>query len=144
MSRKPRILIVEDDLDLIESLRLVLESNSYEVISANSASDGLVMAERDQPDLILLDIMMPRGTEGFHFVWQLRNHSQPELQRIPIIVMSALHSTTELRLYPDQADSDYASGEFLPVQAFLDKPIKHAVLLDEISRLLHLKSGKTQ
>ncbi len=136
MSRKPQILIVEDDPDLVESLRLVLESNDYQVSSASSPADGLELAERDRPDLILLDIMMPSGTEGFHFVWSLRNHSQAALRQIPIIVISALHSTTELRLYPDQADADYAPGEFLPVQAFLDKPFKHSELLDEVNRLL--------
>jgi CheY-like chemotaxis protein len=136
MSRKPRILIVDDDSELVQLLSLFLEDNSYEVVSANSAPDGMFLVERQQPDIILLDIMMPRGTEGFHFVWNLRNHELTALRKIPIVIMSGMHATTELRLYPNQADAEYAPGEFLPVQAYLDKPFEQAVLLDELNRVL--------
>lgn len=136
MPRKPRILVVDDDVDFIEFLRSALEDNSYQVISAARWEDGLAKVERNKPDLILLDVMMPRGTEGFHFVWKLRNHKKTALRQIPIIMLTALHSTTELRLYPSQNDTDYQPGEFLPVQAFLDKPIDLNVLLGHVQRTL--------
>lgn len=136
MPRRPRILIVDDDADFVESVRLVLESQPYDVSSASSGEEGMLHVERGRPDLILLDIMMPEGTEGFHFVWNLRNHRKAALRQIPIIVVTSLHSTNELRLYPDQRDADYQPGEFLPVQAFLDKPCKPSELLEQVSRVL--------
>ena len=139
MPRRPRVLIVDDDVDFVESLRPVLESRSYDIISASSSDDGIRQVEHSRPDLILLDIMMPEGTEGFHFVWSLRKHRKTTLREIPIIVVTSIHNTTELRLYPDQHDTDYQPGEFLPVQAFLDKPLKPAALLEQVDRTLSEK-----
>jgi len=72
-----RILVVDDDPDICESLRMVLESSDYEVRSAGSAEEAYQEALGYGPDLILLDIMMPSGTEGFHLVWRLRNEAPP-------------------------------------------------------------------
>ena len=68
-----RILVVDDDPDIVESLKIVLENADFDVDTATTVSDGLAQVESKQPDLILLDIMMPHGTEGFHFVWKLRS-----------------------------------------------------------------------
>ena len=131
-----KILIVDDDPDILESIRMVLESANYEVQEAASAPDALEIAEEWQPDLILLDIMMPDGTEGFHFVWKLRNECPDAINDTPIIVLSAIHSTTALRFYPDQSDGTYKPGEFLPVQAFIDKPAEPSVLLSKIEEVI--------
>ncbi|MBI2954454.1 MAG: response regulator [Chloroflexi bacterium] len=136
MPHKPRILVVDDDADLVDSLRLVLEASSYEVSSAGSSEDAMLRVERARPDLILLDIMMPEGTEGFHFVWNLRSHRKAELREIPIIVLTSIHRTTTLRFNPVQGDADYRPGEFLPVQAFLDKPVAPGKLLEHVSDVL--------
>ncbi|HEY3397376.1 MAG TPA: response regulator [Armatimonadota bacterium] len=127
-----RILVVDDDPDIAESLRMVLESASYDVETAGSPAEAFELLDKDPPDLVLLDIMMPDGTEGFHFVWKLRNEYDPPLNSIPIIVLSAIHSTTQLRFYPDQTDKEYGAGEFLPVQGFMDKPVEPSALLKKI------------
>ncbi|MCD6351654.1 MAG: response regulator [Armatimonadetes bacterium] len=136
MAKEAKILVVEDDPDIIESVRLVLESAGYEVDSATSVPEALEKVEEVKPDLILLDIMMPDGTEGFHFVWKLRNQYPEPVNNTPILVLSALHSTTTLRFYPDESDGTYEPGEFLPVQGFIDKPVEPHVLLDEIAKVL--------
>ncbi len=131
-----RILIVEDDADTVEALTLVLEKNGYQTASAPNAEEGLAKVRGERPDLILLDVMMPAGTEGFHFVWTLRKDTDPGRRSIPIIVLTAIHETSPMKLYPDQADGTYSPYEYLPVQGFFDKPVDMDKLLAEIERLL--------
>ncbi len=131
-----RILVVDDDPDIVESLKMVLESADYDVDTAGSAQEAFARIQANPPALILLDIMMPDGTEGFHFVWRLRNEYPEPACNIPILVLTAIHSTTQLRFYPDQTDGEYGPGEFLPVQGFLDKPVEPSGLLRKISEVL--------
>ena len=136
MAAGATVLIVEDDADMAETIRVILESKDYQVIAATSKDEGLDKVRAERPDLVLLDIMMPEGTEGFHFVWELRRDPDAEVRDIPIIVVSALHETTNLRFYPDQSDDTYQAGEYLPVQDFVDKPLDPADLLSRVERLL--------
>lgn len=135
------ILIVEDDADTLETLRLVLEKEGYRVLTASGPKQGAEAVHAERPDLILLDVMMPTGTEGFHFVWNLRRDPDGSVRDVPIVVVSAIHQTTPLRLYPDQSDSEYAPGEYLPVQGFLDKPVSFDKLLSTVAEVL--RQGQT-
>ena len=72
VSDGPKILIVDDDKDLVAVLRIALESRGHRVTSAYDLLSGLQAAGDQRPDCIVLDIMMPHATEGFHFVWRLR------------------------------------------------------------------------
>jgi CheY-like chemotaxis protein len=136
MSNGPKILVIDDDVDLVETIRLVLESKGYAVVAANDAQQGLQKVESERPDLILLDIMMPHGTEGFHFVWKLRQQSDQYFRTVPIVVLSAIHEKTDLRFYPDTGDETYKAGEYLPVQDFVDKPVDPAQLLERVQKVL--------
>lgn len=136
MEAQSKILIVDDDPDIVESMRIVLENQGYSVISASSAEEGSEKVVSERPNLIILDVMMPEGTEGFHFVWKLRQEKDPELRDLPILVVTAIHGTTKLRLYPDQEDASYGPGEYLPVQGFVDKPIQPADLVAKVKALL--------
>ncbi len=131
-----KILLVDDDPDLVHVLTLVLESHGYEVVAALEAKQGLEVADGERPDLIVLDVMMPEGTEGFHFVWNLRNRADAYFQQVPIIMLTAIHQRTPLRFYPDSGDGTYQAGEYLPVQGFVDKPVEPAALVAEIERVL--------
>jgi len=133
---RAKILVVEDDPDMAETIRIILESKEYQVVHAASREDGLAKVKAESPDLILLDVMMPEGTEGFHFVWELRRDPEPRYRDIPILVVTAIHGTTELRFYPDQSDGTYEPGAYLPVQDFVDKPVKPSDLLERVERLL--------
>jgi CheY-like chemotaxis protein len=135
-SNPARILIVEDDIDTADALRVLLESAGYAVLFAPDAGAAFEFAQREQPDLIIADVMMPSGTEGFHFIWKLRRDGGDPVKDVPIIVVSAIHKTVPLELYPEKSDGVYGPNEYLPVQAFLDKPIQPTHLLDEIERLL--------
>ena len=139
MSDGPKILIVDDDKDLVAVLRVAIESRGYRVTSAHDLLTGLQAADDQRPDCIVLDIMMPHATEGFHFVWRLRQMKDAYFKDVPILVLSAIHEKTDLRFYPDSSDGSYQAGEFLPVQDFIDKPVDPAVLVERIERALRLR-----
>lgn len=131
-----KILIVEDDPDTTEAISLILQNAGYGVTTAADAQEGLRKVHAERPDLIVLDVMMPAGTEGFHFVWDLRRDEDPQCRDLPIIVLTAIHETTPLKLYPDQSDGTYGPYEYLPVQAFFDKPVPPDRLVEEVRQLI--------
>jgi len=138
MSDGAKILVVDDDRDIVESMRLVLEHEGYEVLAAYNAEQAMELVRSERPDLILLDVMMPDRTEGFHFVWKLRGLGQKYFEDVPIIVLTAIHAKTALRFYPDSADGTYQAGEYLPVQDFVDKPIEPRSLVEKVRKTLDL------
>lgn len=131
-----KVLVVDDDPDVTDYVKRILEKHSFAVLAAADATQAMSAVEAERPDLIILDVMMPTGTEGFHFTWQLRARPEAELRNIPIIVLTAIHDTTSLRFYPDQSDNVYAPGEYLPVEAFIDKPVDEEKLLQNVNRVL--------
>ncbi|TAK33578.1 MAG: response regulator [Chloroflexota bacterium] len=139
MQKQRTILVIDDDRDIVAVEKLILEKRGYRVIIAYTPEEGRRKAETEGPDLILLDIMMPTGTEGFHFVWSLRKSSDPIVRNVPIVVTSAIHRTLDIRLFPEPSDQYYQPGEFLPVQGWLDKPIEPERLVEEVSKVLDEK-----
>ncbi len=131
-----KILIVDDQPNIVRTVQVALESQGYEVLTAGSKEEAEAVAVADKPDLMIVDVMMPEGTEGFHLVWKIRQMEDEALSSVPIIMATGIHETTELRFYPDQTDGTYEPGEFLPVQAWMDKPIAVKDLLEKVERLL--------
>jgi len=136
MATREKILLVDDDVDLVETLGLVLENRGYVVVAAHDAQTGLTKADVERPDLILLDVMMPDSTEGFRFVWALRERGEPYFQNVPIIMLTAIQRETGLSFYPVGAGGTARGGEHLQVQGFLDKPIDPAQLLESVQAAL--------
>ncbi|MGC8874810.1 MAG: response regulator transcription factor [Chloroflexia bacterium] len=130
MSKK--ILVVDDDPDTVEVIRLTLESKGYEVVSAANGEEGLRRVVEEKPDLIILDVMMDTTTEGFHVSLQLRSPDPASpyapFRHIPILMLTAIHTTTPLRFAPDT--------DYLPVDEFVEKPISPEALLKKVETLL--------
>jgi CheY-like chemotaxis protein len=141
MSDPKKVLLVDDDRDLVDILTLVLEGAAYEVKRAHDGPEALAVIERERPDLVILDVMMPEATEGFHVVWNLRRREEPYFRSVPIIMLTAIHRATPLRFYPDSADGTYGAGEYLDVQGFVDKPVEPDALLKEMERVLAAARG---
>lgn len=131
-----KILVVDDEPQIIRVLQIALERKGHQVLTAGSKEEAEAVAIANKPDLILVDVMMPEGTEGFHLVWKIRQMEDEALSGVPIIMVTGIHETTELRFYPDQSDGTYEPGEFLPVQGWLDKPIAVGELLEKVNNLL--------
>ncbi len=90
---KKRILVVDDEVDMVDGIKIMLEADSYEVITAFDGQEGLRKAQKESPDLILLDVMMPK-MDGFEVLRRLRADS--ETQDIPVIMLTAKGDTESL------------------------------------------------
>jgi two-component system, OmpR family, alkaline phosphatase synthesis response regulator PhoP len=116
-----KILIIDDDVDLIDAITTLLDAKGYEVISAENGNDGCKKAKAENPDLILLDVMMTKKTEGFDTARVLKDNA--ETKDIPIIMVTGIRKEMNLP-FGFTPDSD-----FLPVKAVLEKPVKPEILL---------------
>lgn len=131
-----KILVVDGDVTRHERLVQLLAGRRFKVTTARSAPDAWGRLPIERPHLILLETMLPTGTEGFHFVWKLRGHTDSLLARTPIVIVSRIHKATALNLFPDLNDGHYTPEEFLPIQAFFDQPVDHDRLVRTISELV--------
>ncbi len=127
-----KILIIDDDPDIVMAVRMVLENAGHQVLDAENGKAGVKALREDRPDLIILDVMMDTATEGFQLALKLRNPDPAsdyiEFKDIPILMLTAIHSTTPLKFEPDI--------EYLPVELFVDKPIDPDDLLGKVEWLL--------
>ncbi|UCF83800.1 MAG: response regulator transcription factor [Desulfobacteraceae bacterium] len=131
---KPKILVIDDDPDLVESIRITLEANNYQVSSAGNGAEGLRLIKEVFPDLIILDVMMDSITEGFQVSQQLRSRDpQSEYKaysKIPILMLTGISEKMHMKFSPEE-DEDY-----LPVDEFMEKPIRFEVLLEKVKTLI--------
>jgi CheY-like chemotaxis protein len=123
-----KVLIIDDDDDVVMTMRLPLEAHGYQVFSAAGRQDGLQKVKDIIPDIILLDVMMDSMTAGFEVCRTLRNadisSEYAAYREIPIVMISSIHSTASLR---------FASGHAgLPVDAFIEKPVQPELLLSSV------------
>jgi CheY-like chemotaxis protein len=134
---KGKILIVDDDPDLVEAMRLVLEGNGYECVHASNGTRALEALPKEKPDLIVLDVMMDDLTEGFHVAYKIRR-PEPGIEafaKTPIIMLTAIGQRTGMK-FDLQTDADY-----LPVNEFLEKPVQPKELLGKVEELLKKPAG---
>jgi len=123
-----KILIIDDDIDLVEAMRLTLEKAGFEVIDAQDGQKGLEKIKEVKPDLVLLDVMMETQDEGFHIAYQIRNNE--DTSDLPIIMLTAVASETGFS-FDKEKDED-----FLPVNEFLEKPVNPDMLIEYVKKSL--------
>jgi DNA-binding response OmpR family regulator len=116
-----RVLLVDDDAEIIESLRLALEANGYEVLVARDGNQGLALTERENPDLVILDMMMPKRS-GFLVLERLRRTQE---ESPPVIMITA-----------NEGNRHKAYAEMLGVDEYLRKPFPMDKLLESVKRLV--------
>ncbi len=123
-----RILCIDDDLDIQQSCRMILEAVGHEVQTASNGTDGVKKAQEWQPEVIVLDVMMTNDTEGFHVAYTLRQDAM--LKNVPILMLTSINEKSGMKFDPQK------DGEFLPVDLFIDKPISPQVLTESVAKLL--------
>jgi len=168
--KKQRILIVDDDIDIINVITTILENEGYEVISANDKKEGLKLAREQRPDLAILDVMMTTYYEGFEMAEELEKDSA--FRNMPILMQTSIEVFTttkesvremarEFRKDPKYKELqvilmmdivtgtcgvDYRNDDgktiWLPVDGFLKKPVDSKKLLPAINNLLEKKAEK--
>lgn len=120
--QRRRILVIDDDAEIIESVRYALQSKGYEVLIARDGNQGLALAEREDPDLVIVDMMMPKRS-GFLVLEKLR---RTRVVPVKVIMITANEGSRH---------KDYAT-ERLGVDDYIRKPFPMDRLLESVSRLL--------
>ena len=121
-----KILIVEDDPSVLRATSYILEKEGYEVLTAQNGLEGLRKAKQDNPDLLILDVMLP-GIDGFEICHSLRAESQTA--QLPILMFSAKGQ-----------EADKATGLKVGADEYLTKPVDRSVLISKVEALLAAKS----
>lgn len=119
---KKKILVVDDDKNIIQTLKTRLEVNGYRIITASDGLEGLEKAKNEKPDLILLNVMMPH-LDGI--MTTLRLKGVPEIKSTPIIIMTGIKERDNMVLAKHVGASDY-----------ITKPFESSELLKKIEKLL--------
>ena len=126
-----KILIIDDDPDIVEAMKVVLQAKDYNVTSAASGEEGLKKVKIDSPDLVILDIMMEKGDTGFDVARELKN--EPSTKNIPILMLTAIKEKTGLDFKKEAGDEIW-----LPVDDYVEKPLKPEELISKVEKLLKI------
>lgn len=133
---KAKILILDDDRDIIDGTALLLESKGYSVSSANDYDSGLAMLRSEKPDLLILDAMlMHNDKSGLQLPAEVRK--DPEISHIPILMISAINDGN-----PGEEFSPGTGDENLPIDGFMEKPANPTELYGRVETLL--KQGRSK
>ena len=129
-----KILVVDDDPDILEAISLILEAHGYQVVTARDGIDGLHQIKEEKPDLMILDLMMPK-LDGFGVCKELKDPRWSKYARMPIIILSSVRQDASKRRY------ELETGVQLDVDDYVEKPIEHNILLERVEKVLR-KVGK--
>jgi CheY-like chemotaxis protein len=126
------ILIVDYDLDIIDNLKMILESNGHQISVKTDTDDLMESVKQTLPDLIILDIIFPENPNaGFAAAREL--HKVDKVKDIPVLLLSAVNQMSKMSFGFSETD---ISEDFMPVKGFIEKPVEPAVLLAKVNELL--------
>ena len=128
MNKPQKVLLIDDDPSFITAITPILESRGYQVEAAYNKEEGMEKIVKLRPDLILLDIMMERLTDGFDLCYKLKH--DPELRKIPVLAVSAINKEVGFKFSPN------IDGEYFEADDFVEKPVKPEHLLQRVEKLL--------
>ncbi len=129
MDKQPYILITDDDPDIVENLVTILETQPYRLATARDGKQCLALIKQEQPDLLILDMLMPR-LDGWGVIRELR--SDPQYAQLPIMVLTTVVEDASRRRY------ELEVGMAMDVQDYMQKPAKPAELLQHVEKLLKI------
>ena len=121
-----RILIVDDDPDFLNATRILLEHEGHQVKSATGGKQGFAETLADDPDLVILDVMMESVLEGVSVTQKM--HANPATCNIPIMMVSSIAHTDYAALFP--------TDEYIYIDAFLSKPVDPTMMVKKVRRVL--------
>ncbi len=129
MAKDVKVLIIDDDPDLVEAMKVVLESKNYHVVTAESGEEGLERVRSEHPDLIILDVMMETRDKGFEVSRKIR--ADHVSRNVPVLMLTAVKEETGTGFARQAGDETW-----LPVDAYLEKPLTPDELLAKVEDLL--------
>ncbi len=133
MKRQAKILVVDDDPDIREAISAVLESHSHQVITAGDGEEGLGKLKEERPDLMILDLLMPR-MDGFAVLRELQDPRRSKYSNIPVLILTSVREDVSRRRY------ELETGLELNVDDYVEKPIDPHTLVERVEKLLQKKA----
>ena len=127
MERQPKLLVVDDDPDILDAITAILTTQRYTIDTARDGVECVDKVRGDIPDLIILDLLMPKK-DGFAVVRELRQN--PKYAKIPILILTSVREDASRRRY------ELETGLAMDVQDYVEKPISPMDLLDRVNKLL--------
>jgi CheY-like chemotaxis protein len=127
-----KIIVVDDDQDIRDSLQAILEAQQCTVVTAADRDEGMKKIKAEKPDLAILDVMMSSWQDGFDMSRELKK--DPEFKDMPILMLTGVKDKTGIDFKSSAGDPTW-----LPVDGFLDKPVNPNTLLAEVAKLLSKK-----
>jgi DNA-binding response OmpR family regulator len=125
-----RVLLVDDDKDLVGAFKAVFEANGFEVMTAHNGTDALSCIAAQKPDAIVLDVMMDTDTEGFTVAYKLEG--DPATRRIPVVLLTGFMD----HMAEKRESFDFITGRDWPAAKLMKKPVAAAELVATIRQLL--------
>jgi len=129
MQEQMKILIVDDDPDVLMAISEIFKTRDYQVVTARDGEEALKKLKEERPDLMILDLMMPR-MDGFAVCKELQDPSWSDYSNIPILVLTAVAQGASRRRY------QLETGRTLDVDDYVEKPIDMYILLERVAQLL--------
>lgn len=127
-----KILIVDDDPDILDALAMILESRDYQVVTARDGIEGLATLKAEKPDLMILDLLMPK-MDGFAVLRELQDGRWSKYKETPILILSSVREEASRRRY------ELETALQLNVDDYVEKPVSPDVLLERVERLIQRK-----
>jgi len=127
-----KILVVDDDPDILDAVVMILESQGYEVITARDGIEGLATLKAESPDLMILDLMMPK-MDGFAVCKELQDPRWAKYKNTPILILTSVREEASRRRY------ELETGLELDVDDYIEKPMSPDVLLQRVGTLIKKK-----
>jgi len=129
MEKQPYVLIVDDDPDILEGITSVLEAMPYRLATAHDGKQCLQLIEQEVPDLLILDLLMPR-MDGWAVIRALREGRNPRFNKLPIMILTTVLEDASRRRY------ELEVGMMMDVQDYVQKPVVPAEFLRHVGKLL--------
>ena len=127
-----KILVVDDDPDILEALTMILESRGYQVVTARDGVEGLANLKAEKPDLMILDLLMPK-MDGFAVCKELQDPRWSKYKNMPILILTSVREEASRRRY------ELETGLELNVDDYVEKPISPDILLERVGKLIKKK-----
>jgi CheY-like chemotaxis protein len=127
-----KILVVDDDPDILDAVGTILDARGYEVVLARNGTECLDRLIAEKPDLLILDLLMPK-MDGFAVYKELQSPKWAEYRDIPILILSSVREEASRRRY------ELETGQQLKADEYVEKPILPDILLDCMEKLLKRK-----
>ena len=127
-----KVLVVDDDPDILDAISMILESRGYQLIFASDGSECLDKLSSEKPDLMILDLLMPK-MDGFAVYRELQSPKWSEYRDMPVLILSSVREEASRRRY------ELETGQALKPDEYIEKPILPGVLLDCVEKLLKRK-----